>query len=124
MGGLYQATFFYEIVLDIAFFVAIVLVLRHLKVRGAGICLYAFSYGLIRFILEFFRDDGNLYEVINYNQIICAVLALVGAVVLALLIVYNVKKGNKVWYGKGGIPKELLPKVEIQSKSKKKEEKI
>lgn len=119
MGGWYQATFFYEMVLDIAFFVAIVIVLRHLKVRGAGICLYAFSYGLIRFVLEFFRDDGNLYEVINYNQIICAVLAIVGAGVLAFLIVYNVKKGNKVWYGKGGIPKELLPKIVIQTKSNK-----
>ena len=71
--------------------------------------------------LEFFRDDGDLYAVINYNQIICGVLALVSAGILAFLIVRLVKKGEKIWYGKGGIPKELLPKVEIYSKAKKKE---
>lgn len=119
MGGWYQATFFYEMVLDILFFVAIVILLRHLKVKGAGICLYTFSYTLIRFVLEFFRDDGKLYEVINFNQIICGVLAIISAGLLAFLIVYNIKKGNKVWYGKGGIPKELLPHIQISSKSKK-----
>ena len=119
MGGWYQATFFYEMVLDILFFVVIVILLRHLKVKGAGICLYTFSYTLIRFVLEFFRDDGKLYEVINFNQIICGVLALISAGLLAFLIVYNIKKGNKVWYGKGGIPKELLPHIQISSKSKK-----
>ena len=119
MGGWYQATFFYEMVLDILFFVVIVILLRHLKVKGAGICLYTFSYTLIRFVLEFFRDDGKLYEVINFNQIICGVVALISAGLLAFLIVYNIKKGNKVWYGKGGIPKELLPHIQISSKSKK-----
>lgn len=119
MGGWYQATFFYEMVLDIAFCIALLIILRHLKVKGAGICLYTFSYSLIRFVLEFFRDDGDLYEVINYNQIICGVLALVSAGILAFLIVRLVKKGEKVWYGKGGIPKELLPRVEIYSKAKK-----
>ena len=119
MGGWYQATFFYEMVLDILFFVVIVILLRHLKVKGAGICLYTFSYTLIRFVLEFFRDDGKLYEVINFNQIICGVLAIISAGLLAFLIVYNIKKGNKVWYGKGGIPKELLPHIQISSKSKK-----
>ena len=119
MGGWYQATFFYEMVLDILFFVVIVILLRHLKVKGAGICLYTFSYTLIRFVLEFFRDDGKLYEVINFNQIICGVVALISAGLLAFLIVYNIKKGNKVWYGKGGIPKELLPQIQISSKSKK-----
>ncbi|MBO7156710.1 MAG: prolipoprotein diacylglyceryl transferase, partial [Clostridia bacterium] len=85
----------------------------------AGILLYAFSYGLIRFILEFLRDDGDLYAVINYNQIICAVLALVAAIIFVILIVIKTKKGEKIWYGKGGIPKELLPKLQVQSKSKK-----
>ena len=118
MGGWYQATFFYEMVLDIAFCIAIIILLRHLKVKGAGICLYTFSYSLIRFVLEFFRDDGDLYEVINYNQIICGVLALVSAGILAFLIVRLVKKGEKIWYGKAGIPKELLPKVEVYSKAK------
>ena len=119
MGGFYQATFFYEMFLDILFFVILMVVLRHLKVRGAGVLLYAFSYGLIRFVLEFFRDDGDLYAVVNYNQIICGVLALASAITLAVLIVLKVKKGEKVWYGKGGIPKELLPKIQVQSKSKK-----
>lgn len=119
MGGWYQATFFYEMVLDIAFFVAIIIILRHLKVKGAGVCLYTFSYTLIRFVLEFFRDDGSLYDVVNYNQIICGVIALLSAGLLAFLIVRQVKKGEKIWYGKGGIPKELLPTVHIVTKSKK-----
>ncbi len=118
-GGWYQALFFYEMVLNIAFFVAIILILRHLKVKGAGVLLYLFSYTLIRFVMEFFRDDGHIYDVINYNQIICGVLAVLSVALLAFLIVWDIKKGKKVWYGKGGIPKELYPQIVIQSKENK-----
>ena len=55
----------------------------------------------------------------NDNQIICGVIALLSAGLLAFLIVRQVKKGEKIWYGKGGIPKELLPTVHIVTKSKK-----
>ena len=104
LGGFYQALFFYEMVLDIAFFAAMMIIQKHLKLRGSGLLMYAFSYGLIRFIMEFFRDDGDIYAVFNYTQLISGLVALAAAVILIVLIVRKVKKGEKIWYGKGGIP--------------------
>ncbi len=121
-GGWYQALFFYEMVLNIAFFVAMMIVLRHLKLKGAGVLMYLFSYTLIRFIMEFMRDDGHIYDVVNYNQIICGVLAVASAGLLIFLIVRAIKKGEKIWYGKGGIPLEEYPKVVIAQKPKKEKE--
>lgn len=118
-GGWYQATFFYEMFLTILLFFVLIILLRHFCVKGAGTCLYIFSYTLVRFILEFFRDDGTLYEVVNYNQIICAVIAVLSLALLIFLTIRKVKKGERVWYGKGGIPKDQIPWLEVQTKSKK-----
>jgi phosphatidylglycerol:prolipoprotein diacylglycerol transferase len=104
--GFYQATFFYEMVLNLLFLLAILFVLKHLRLKGAGTLLYFFSYPLIRFIMEFMRYDGDVYDVVNYTQIIVGLVALGCAGLLAYLIVRAVKKGEKIWF-KEGIPNEL-----------------
>ena len=121
LGGFYQALFFYEMVLDIAFFAAMMIIQRHLKLRGSGLLMYAFSYGLIRFIMEFFRDDGEIYAVFNYTQLICALVFVASAAVLITLIVLKVKKGEKIWYGKGGIPDDAQVKLNPYHRPAKKE---
>lgn len=121
LGGFYQALFFYEMVMDIAFFAAMMIIQRHLKLRGSGLLMYAFSYGLIRFVMEFFRDDGEIYAVFNYTQLICALVFLASAVTLITLIVLKVKKGEKIWYGKGGIPDEAQLKLNPYHRPEKKE---
>lgn len=121
LDGFYQALFFYEMVMDIALFVAIMIILRHLKVRGAGSLMYLFSYCLIRFVMEFIRDDGHIYDVFNYTQVICGILVFVSAGLLAYLIVRDVKKGKTVWYGKGGIPPEETVQIHPYRKPSKKD---
>lgn len=121
LGGFYQALFFYEMVMDIAFFAAMMIIQRHLKLRGSGLLMYAFSYGLIRFVMEFFRDDGEIYAVFNYTQLICALVFLASAATLITLIVLKVKKGEKIWYGKGGIPDEARLKLNPYHRPEKKE---
>lgn len=107
-AGFFQATFFYESVLNLLFFAAIVIILRRLRLKGGGILLYAMSYSFIRFVMEFLRDDLGFYQGVNFNQIICIIITVVSAAVLSFLIVYQKKKGNRVWY-KNGIPDELHP---------------
>ena len=122
LDGFYQALFFYEMVMDIAFFAAMMIIQRHLKLRGSGLLMYAFSYGLIRFVMEFFRDDGEIYAVFNYTQLICALVFAASAAALVAMIVIKTKKGEKIWYGKGGIPDEDQVRLKPYHRPKKKEE--
>lgn len=121
LGGFYQALFFYEMVMDIAFFAAMMIVQRHLKLRGSGLLMYGFSYGLIRFIMEFFRDDGEIYAVFNYTQLICLIVFVGCAAALAGLIIAKVKKGEKVWYGRGGIPDSEIVRLAPYHRPSKKD---
>lgn len=105
-GGFYQATFFYEMILNLTGFVIMLLISRRLLVRGNGVPIYAITYGTIRFIMEFMRDDGELYAVVNFTQIILGVVVAAAAAILALLIIKEKKKGKQVWYWKG-IPDKL-----------------
>lgn len=122
LDGFYQALFFYEMVMDIAFFAAMMIIQRHLKLRGSGLLMYAFSYGLIRFVMEFFRDDGEIYAVFNYTQLICALVFAASAAALVAMIVIKIKKGEKIWYGKGGIPDEDQVRLKPYHRPEKKEE--
>lgn len=120
LGGFYQALFFYEMVLDIAFFAAMMIIQRHLKLRGSGLLMYAFSYGLIRFVMEFFRDDGDIYAVFNYTQVISIIVAIAALAILIALIVVKKKKGEKIWYGKDGIPDDEKVKFHPYHRPQKK----
>lgn len=117
-GGFFQATFFYEMVLNILFFIIIMIISRRLKVRGSGTLMYMFSYPFIRFILEFLRDDGDLYAKFNYTQWGCFAVAVISLVWLITLIVLKVKKGEKIWYAKG-IPAELYPDCTVYTRPAK-----
>lgn len=107
-GGFYQATFFYEMMLNLTFFVAMMLIQQHMKVKGTGILMYLFSYPFVRFIMEFFRDDGNLYVTINYTQIICLMVAILSLAGIVVLCIRERQKGNTVWY------KQKIPLSEWQ----------
>ena len=62
-------------VLNLLFFAIIMIILKRLNVKGAGLLSYTFAYPLIRFIMEFIRDDLGFYRGINYTQIICIIIA-------------------------------------------------
>jgi phosphatidylglycerol:prolipoprotein diacylglycerol transferase len=108
-GNFHQATFFYESVLNIVFFVILFYTTNRLKVKGAGTIGYFMCYSLIRFIMEFMRVD-YYNSAFNYTQLICAIVFVLLSALLAWLIYYKVKvKRERVWY-KNRIPEELFEK--------------
>jgi len=107
-AGYFQATFFYEMVLNLLFFALLVIVLKRLRLKGAGILGYLFCYPLIRFIMEFMRDDLGFYKGVNFTQIICIVVAVVCLGTIITMAILRVRKGERVWFSKG-IPDELMP---------------
>lgn len=108
-GGFFQATFFYEMVLNLIGFAVLLYISRRLLVRGNGVLLYGITYGVIRFILEFMRDDGDLYQVINFTQIILGVVIVAATALLVILIRKEKRSGKQVWYRKGIPDKLVLP---------------
>lgn len=106
-GGFYQATFFYEMLLNIMALVIILVLLKRIRLKGSGTLAYIIAYGLIRFVMEFIRDDGDIYDKVNFLQIILAIVVAAAVVLLVLLIRRQKKKGNRIWY-KNGVPKELV----------------
>ena len=110
--GWYQAAFFYEsLMTGIAFF-AVLFVTNRLRIRWGGTLCYLFSYGTIRFFMEFVRDNQGLTAGTIISQVFCALLALGSAGLLAWLIYKDVKAGKKVWY-KDKVPPALYPDAKL-----------
>lgn len=65
--------------------------------RGLTTCVYAYSYAVIRFILEYFRYDSirGVYFGLSTSQIISILIVLVVSIVLITNIVKNKKKKQK-----------------------------
>lgn len=119
-AGFFQATFFYEMVLNLLFFAILVIVLKRLRLKGAGILSYLFAYPLIRFIMEFMRDDLGFYKGINYTQIISIAASVICLTAIIIMAVVKTKKGERVWYPKG-IPQELMPAAKKQQNTPSKD---
>lgn len=106
MKGFYQATFFYESVLNLIGFFVLYLLSKRLYLRGSGGLLYIIYYGTVRFIMEFMRDNSSISTSIDMIPIICGIVVLAAGAVLAVYIIKTKKKGIRVWYGKG-IPEKV-----------------
>lgn len=105
-GGWFQATFFYESILNIIGFFVLCYMTSHVDIKGKGIFGYIFWYCLVRGSLEFIRDDGshnNFDNNVNSVMIFCYIAAALALIGFVISILYNKKKGNKIFY-KHGIP--------------------
>lgn len=107
-GGFYQATFFYEFIADILGFVLLLFLRKHLKLKGSGILSYVCVYCIIRSVMECFRDSTDILGIPNTSQLACAIGAVLCFAAIVTLAIIKTKKGEKVWYGKGGIPDSLF----------------
>lgn len=92
---LYEA--FFE---GIFLFVCLWLVRKRIQIRGAMIALYLIGYGLIRFIIEFFRQPdahiGFVFLNLSEGQILCSIMILSGILVLLYLVAVDRRKIHKV----------------------------
>lgn len=97
-GDYHYATNFYESILDLLLFMGLTILLRKVKINGIVTFAYLFGYGIIRFILEFFRDQAQTlywgsFPVSQLVSILCVVAGVVG--ICVLLLVNNKKSANK-----------------------------
>ncbi|MDR2266721.1 MAG: prolipoprotein diacylglyceryl transferase [Christensenellaceae bacterium] len=106
-GGFYQASFFYESMMNLVMLIIVLQVLKRVRLKGSGMLSYFIAYGTVRFIMEFLRDDGSIYDKVEFTQITVGVVALVGIIVFVLLALIETKKGNRVWYPRG-VPDDLV----------------
>ena len=96
-GDYHYATNFYEAILDFVLFIVLNKLLRKCNIKGITTCSYLVGYGLIRFVLEFFRaSEQTLYvgsfPVSQLVSIICVLLGVAG--IVTLLLVNNRKNSS------------------------------
>ena len=119
-GAWFQATFFYEGVLNFIGFLLLIYLYYHVDIKGLGTLSYPAWYCLVRGSLEFIRaDEPNVVDkALGFNSVIlfCYVAA---AICIGLIVFFGLrakKKGQKIFY-KNGIPPmpiENKPKTEEQ----------
>lgn len=87
-GNYYMPTFLYESILCLIGLIIVLIIRRKLKIKNGQITgFYLIWYGIIRFIIESFRTDSLMLNVLKQAQIISIVMIVIG---LFLII-----KGNK-----------------------------
>ena len=98
-GEYHYATNFYESLLDLGIFFGLTYLLRKTKIKGLTTFAYLFGYGIVRFVLEFFRDEVQTlfigsFPVSQLVSIGCVIIGVVG--ITTLLLVNNKKQSNNV----------------------------
>ena len=96
-GEYHYSTNFYESIFDFLLFIGLTILLRKVKINGIVTFAYLFGYGIIRFILEFFRDQAQTlyvgeFPVSQLVSIACVITGVVG--ICVLLLVNNKKSAN------------------------------
>ena len=65
-----------------------------MDIVGINTCAYLVGYGLIRFILEFFRDEAQTLMIGNMavSQLVSVILVMVGVIGICVLLFVNNRK--------------------------------
>ncbi len=90
----HYATNFYEAILDFGLFILLTTLLRKVKIKGVPTFAYMFGYGLIRFVLEYFRDADQTLYLGNFpvSQLVSIGCILGGVAGLCTLLFVNNRK--------------------------------
>jgi len=93
----YFATNFYEAIFDVILFFILTTVLRKTKIKGIPTFSYLFGYGIVRFVLEFFREPGQTLFIgtMPVSQLVSILCVLAGAVGICVLLFVNNRKSSK-----------------------------
>lgn len=92
-GMFYQALFFYECVLNLVGFFALALVYLICKKKGVPTAIYLIYYGIVRTILETFRQEEYILRLgsVAISQLFSIVMIVAGVALLVYLIVKSKK---------------------------------
>ncbi|KKR49386.1 MAG: Prolipoprotein diacylglyceryl transferase [Candidatus Curtissbacteria bacterium GW2011_GWA1_40_16] len=85
----FHPTFFYEAILNLAFFIALIKLSQRFKRPGQIFGLYLISYSLIRFSVEFLRIDTWVVSQLKIAHLISVVVLFIGVYLFR-------RAGNKV----------------------------
>lgn len=105
-GGWFQATFFYEMVLNVIGFFLLSFLVRRLDVKGFGSLAYFGWYCMVRGIMEIFRSEtSTVDDKMGFNTVMvfCFVVCAICIGLIIFLIIRKKKRGGKLFY-KNGIP--------------------
>lgn len=93
-GKYYYATNFYESIFDLGLFFGLTILLRKTKIKGLPTFAYLFGYGIVRFVLEFFREQGQTLFIGNtpISQIVSILCVITGAIGICVLLFVNNRK--------------------------------
>jgi prolipoprotein diacylglyceryl transferase len=85
--GWYQATFFYESILNFLASIAFYIFWRKNKFDGILVPSYLVWYCIVRLCLDFLREDGLVV-----TKVACAIIIPIGTLIAVLLYYYGVEK--------------------------------
>ena len=71
--------------------------LRKVKITGITTFAYLFGYGLVRFVLEFFREPGQtlFLGTMPVSQLVSILCVIAGATGICVLLFVNNRKNSK-----------------------------
>lgn len=91
-GRWFQATFFYEMILNLIGFAILIVLSRKLKKNGTMITFYLFWYCLVRAIMELLREDAVVISNgIHVGTLGCGIIALLALAVIILIACGRIK---------------------------------
>lgn len=97
-GDWHLATFFYESFLDVIGFIILLVISFKTKKQGVVTASYFIIYGIIRAILEQFRDPTELLTIsdsgIRVSQLL-SVLLIIAGIIMLIVLFKNKKKGGR-----------------------------
>ncbi len=113
--GWYQAIFFYESMANLLSFVVIGILVRHVNIKGYGVASYLIAYSTIRLIMEACFRNENIVSapVVIIIMVGCSIVIAASIAYVVYAAVRMAKKGEKIWYGKGGIPAEVIGNIHL-----------
>ena len=93
----HYATNFYESIFNLIMFFGLTVLLRKTKIRGITTCSYLVGYGVVRYILEFFRAEEQTLYLGNYpvSQIVSLIFVVVGCAGIISLLAVNYVNSSK-----------------------------
>ncbi|MBQ3048132.1 MAG: prolipoprotein diacylglyceryl transferase [Clostridia bacterium] len=94
-GHWHLATFFYEAFLNIIGFAILMIITSKTKKPGITTSWYLIIYGLVRSVLEQFRDPAELLTIANTGLRVSQVLSFILVVVGIVLFVFSLKQKIK-----------------------------
>lgn len=94
------ATFFYESFATLLICIALIILLRKIKLDGFSFGAYFLLYGIARCIIEGFRGDSLYFLGMRVSQLLSGIL-IIASIIFIIAMLFHYKKKGLIVFGKG-----------------------